>query len=310
MGVCCSQCVTKTPLKGYKELPGYAHLPEWSDLLYVGNQYSAASEHFDTVISTCYPLDLNGKKNPRLSSHALYFEDSLGDESGEALILARARIIKGATLVAHSIAANLRTLVHCQWGQNRSGSIVCAYAVLHLGWTAQAAIDYMRKQNFKDRSYIGQSPMSNPAFCEIIHDLEREYNKITFTVESKGETMHQSNQHCGYSVRQAQAAPAYSLHSQQSSPTLLVTRPVYQLSSLKLSTNLPCQFAPAPSTLTPRTSAATLPGCATSHAFNIRTVSCSIGVPTTVRSIIQHRATRSADMPSPRSVHRSVIQNT
>merc|ERR1712232_1215380 len=64
--------------------------------------------------------------------------------------------------------------VHCEYGQNRSGSIVCAYAVLHLRWTADAAISYMRERNFADRHYDDQEPMCNPLFCQIIAELERD----------------------------------------------------------------------------------------------------------------------------------------
>lgn len=167
-----------TDVEGYEDIPGYAHLPAWSSLLFVGNQYAAASGEFGTVISAVVPLDLGGSEKPSLSSHVLHFDDNLGDESEDELALARSRFIEGASLVGRSIAEGKRTLVHCVWGQNRSGSIVCTYAVLYLHWTADAAISYMRERNFADRQYPGQSPMGNPAFCNIIHDLERNRESI------------------------------------------------------------------------------------------------------------------------------------
>merc|ERR1719254_64930 len=55
--------------KGYRDLPGFATLPNFSRLLSVGNQYSAAVGNFDVVVSTVTPLDEQGGKSPELSSH-------------------------------------------------------------------------------------------------------------------------------------------------------------------------------------------------------------------------------------------------
>merc|ERR1712039_10217 len=160
--------------EGCEDVPGYAHLPEFSPLLYVGNQYSASAGDFDFVVSTVVPLDTDGNPTPDLSSVALLFEDGHGSESSDEAALARESIMQGATVVARALAARKKTLVHCAWGQNRSGSICCAYAVLYCGWSAKAAIAYFRQRNFAERHYSGQSPMSNSCFNRIIRTLVHE----------------------------------------------------------------------------------------------------------------------------------------
>lgn len=164
--------------KGSADLPGHAHLPRMSPFLYVGNQYSACLKDFDTVISTVTPYDRDGKPDSSLSSHTLLFEDKHGKESAAAAALAWTRIVEGAALVAKAVSTRQRTLVHCEWGQNRSGSICCAFAVLHLKWSSKDAIKYLREQNLADRHYDGQCPMSNQVFNRMLVKLEKERTQL------------------------------------------------------------------------------------------------------------------------------------
>jgi len=168
---CCSR--PSRLVDGYLDKPGFAQLPSFSPLLHVGNQYSPAFGDFNIVLSTVMPKGGDGKDKPELSSHGLFFEDEHGREVAAKARLARRLIVQGAALVRKSVRAGQRTLVHCEWGQNRSGSICCAYAVLYLGWSARAAIAYMRAQNRKQRQYKGQVPMSNRCFNRILAELEK-----------------------------------------------------------------------------------------------------------------------------------------
>mmetsp|Transcript_98816 Transcript_98816/g.178398 ORF Transcript_98816/g.178398 Transcript_98816/m.178398 type:complete len:220 (+) Transcript_98816:115-774(+) len=170
---------------GYEDLPGYACLPRMSPLLCVGNQYGASLSDFDIVISTITPKDRSGRLNSKLSSFALLFEDEHGRESASEATLAQERIVEGAALVATAIKARRHTLVHCEWGQNRSGSICCAFAVLYLQWSAKDAIKYLRAQNHAQRQYVGQSPMSNPCFNRLMLKLEKQRAKIVLSQEQR-----------------------------------------------------------------------------------------------------------------------------
>eukprot|EP00965_Chrysotila_dentata_P146114 4825960-Pleurochrysis_carterae.AAC.8 len=105
---------------------------------------------YDVVISTCKPVDAYGCSASSFTTVSLMFEDGRGRESGEEVHVARKLISKGASIVKEAIAADKRVLVHCAWGQNRSCSICCAYAVVYLGWSANDAIDYVRECNRRD----------------------------------------------------------------------------------------------------------------------------------------------------------------
>jgi len=229
-----ASCGCRSGVRGCDDRPGFAHLSEFSPLLYVGNRYSAAAgDGFGAVISTVTPLGLGGVPAPQLSTCAIHFEDGHGGEDDDEVAVARASIVRGSDAVARAVADGRlhegcsvvwretdvlrcsalrwhcaamalccaallcaawccvalrgagagagaalrwqRTLVHCEWGQNRSGSICCAYAILHKGWAADDAIAYMQARNFADRQYVGQSPMSNKCFNEIMRHLEREH---------------------------------------------------------------------------------------------------------------------------------------
>jgi len=158
---------------GYADTPGLACVPRISPMLFVGNQYSAASEAFDEVISTCMPLDLDGYPAEHLCTIALPFDDEEGLESEEAAAAAARCIIAGAHAVNEALESGKTTLVHCEYGQNRSGAICCAYAVLFKQWTAQDAIHYFRSCNLRDRHYLNQRPLNNQVFHAIVQQLER-----------------------------------------------------------------------------------------------------------------------------------------
>merc|ERR1712241_1190719 len=68
--------------------------------------------------------------------------------------------------------------VNCAWGQNRSCSVCCAYAVLYKGWTAQEAIHYVREQNCAQRRFKGQNPLHNRSFNGLIECFERDRDAI------------------------------------------------------------------------------------------------------------------------------------
>jgi len=161
--------------EGCDDKPGFAHLPAVSRLLFVGNRFSAAFDRFDAVISTCTPVDCRGKGAPKLSTHRLRFNDTM---TWQVRRLARKRFGEGAAVIAKSVAAGKRVLVHCEYGQNRSGAIACSYAVLCRGWTAERAIEYMRKQNLADRSYDSQYPMHNDVFNSLLEEFERDRARL------------------------------------------------------------------------------------------------------------------------------------
>jgi len=158
---------------GSADMPGLACVPRISPLLFAGNQYSAASEAFDEVISTCVPLDLDGHPAEHLCTTPLPFDEEEGLESEEAAAAAARCIIAGAHAVNEALESGKITLVHCEYGQNRSGAICCAYAVLFKQWTAQDAIRYFRRCNLRDRHYLNQRPMNNKVFNGVVQQLER-----------------------------------------------------------------------------------------------------------------------------------------
>ncbi|CAK9017861.1 unnamed protein product [Durusdinium trenchii] len=166
----CDQASEDSSVCGCDDCPGYAPLPKMNPFLSCGNQYSAAHGNFQHVISTVVPKNADGTPNPQLSTHQILFEDEHGKEVGAAVQKAKQCILQGAQLLRQALGAKQRTLVHCEWGQNRSGSICCAFAVLYLGWSASAAIRYFREQNLVERHYSGQSPMSNSAFNKLLED--------------------------------------------------------------------------------------------------------------------------------------------
>lgn len=179
--------ITANSGPGCQDTPGHAHLPAISQLLWVGNEVSAAcgtlDGPFETVISTVVPRRLSGSKAPELTTHAVMFEDGRGSETSAKKELARERILEGASMVADALSKGRRTLVHCAWGQNRSGTICCAYAVLYAGMSADAAIEYVRKQNRAQRTYRGQvgpgaGPMHNAIFNELLRDIEMERTSL------------------------------------------------------------------------------------------------------------------------------------
>lgn len=182
MGACnsskgASEALVALP-KGDRDIPGYAHLPAFHQLLHCGNERCAAREHFGAVISAVMPKDLQGKPAPELTTYAVHFDDQHGQESTEAMTTARRCIVEAAAVVHQAMSNGKKTLVHCQWGQNRSGAICCAYAVVYQGWSAEASIKYMRECNRRDRRYDGQQPpggpMCNHVFNQILVELEWE----------------------------------------------------------------------------------------------------------------------------------------
>eukprot|EP00928_Gymnodinium_smaydae_P074336 TRINITY_DN57396_c0_g1_i1.p1 TRINITY_DN57396_c0_g1~~TRINITY_DN57396_c0_g1_i1.p1 ORF type:complete len:222 (+),score=49.18 TRINITY_DN57396_c0_g1_i1:65-667(+) len=162
--------------RGCDDKPGVSHLPEISELLWVGNERAAACGSYDVVVSTIVPRDSDGEKAPKLTTHAVLFEDKQGKEEKDEVEVAREAILKGAEIVASAIADGKRTLVHCSWGQNRSCAICCAYAILYRRMSAADAIRYVQERNLADRRYYGQQPpggaMHNRVFCELLGSLE------------------------------------------------------------------------------------------------------------------------------------------
>jgi len=157
--------------------PGYAHLPAVSPLLYVGNGRAAARDKaFAAVISAVVPRDNSGKCAPGLMTHAALFEDFDGCERSQDLVAAMRSIVDGASAVAEALETGKRTLVSCEYGQNQSCAICCAYAVLHLGWAPDDAIGYIRERNFADRS---MGAMFNKVFNDIISKLGKQCTAIS-----------------------------------------------------------------------------------------------------------------------------------
>ena len=170
---------------GNHDLPGWVHLPNISPLLYVGNQRAPQQETFDVVVATVH----TPHTNPRATTHNLHFDDQRGAETNAEVHVAKSRIRQGAKIVHDAVQNQKRVLVHCAWGQNRSCSICCAYAVLYLNWTADRAIQYCREANVAGRSYRGQKPpnggaMHNLVFCTLVAELEKENMDETRNDES------------------------------------------------------------------------------------------------------------------------------
>mmetsp|Transcript_9316 Transcript_9316/g.20731 ORF Transcript_9316/g.20731 Transcript_9316/m.20731 type:complete len:212 (-) Transcript_9316:125-760(-) len=163
---------------GTQDLPGFANLPKISNLLSVGNQCSAAHGSFGAVISTTTPLGVDGAPADWLSTVSIPYKDGHGRESRAAAKSARSCIVRGAAAVAAAISKGKRTLVHCEWGQNRSGAICCAYAVLWKRWKAEDAINHVMESNRAMRCYSGQRPMCNEVFNGIIAALERDRESV------------------------------------------------------------------------------------------------------------------------------------
>eukprot|EP00933_Yihiella_yeosuensis_P050938 TRINITY_DN48750_c0_g1_i1.p1 TRINITY_DN48750_c0_g1~~TRINITY_DN48750_c0_g1_i1.p1 ORF type:complete len:294 (-),score=44.48 TRINITY_DN48750_c0_g1_i1:122-904(-) len=201
-------------VEGSQDRPGYAVLPKMNHLLCVGNQYSAACSKFDCVISTVIPKDLDGENAPNLSTHQLMFEDGHGHESANSAAFAREQILQGAALTAKALSEGKRTLVHCEWGQNRSNSICCAYAVLYLKWSAKDAIDYAREQNWTERCYAGQRPMFNEVFNQLIQEFEDSppLDEISSLIKAKTQQVAPVNNTIGQSAHlTANAAPSVAM---------------------------------------------------------------------------------------------------
>lgn len=211
-----SQTTSRSSLVwGCADVPGYSHLEKISPLLWVGNEVAAAHGDFDAVVSTTTPYDLEGHPAPHLATHQVLFEDARGAETAGAADFAKRCILQGASVVAECIAAGKKTLVHCAWGQNRSCSICCAYAVLHVGLGADDAIAYVRRCNLADRQYKGQRPprggaMHNNVFCDIVRSLQRESQAPRLRLRQR------VSLHSGCSDR-----PGYS-HLERISPLLWV----------------------------------------------------------------------------------------
>lgn len=168
---------------GCSDTPGYCHLPSIHPLLYVGNEISPGIGHFDAVISTVVPrCAKTGRARPELSTAAVHFEDGRGSESYDEAKEAKRCILEGCAHVAEAIAAGKRTLVNCAWGQNRSGAICCAFAVLHAGTPPAEAISYVQARNLAERKYDWQHPpfgaMHNKAFCQIVHQIHDSKSEV------------------------------------------------------------------------------------------------------------------------------------
>ncbi len=162
---------------GDTDTPGYSALPDFHHKLVVGNATSPARLHHDHhVLSTAAPTDARGEHDHRLSTTQLLFDDERGNETADKAQYAAARIVEGAAILHRLLESGERVLVHCAWGQNRSCSICCAYAVLYRGWDADDAIAYVRERNRAERKYRGQAPpnggaMHNRVFCDIVRNL-------------------------------------------------------------------------------------------------------------------------------------------
>lgn len=175
---------------GTSDKPGFVKLPEISPLLSVGNHQSAAHGSWDTVVSTCSPLDKDGLADDSLSTQEVIFDDV---EDPDEFALSRHCIIEGAAIVAGSVGAGGRTLVLCEWGHSQSCAICAAYAVLYRQWTSERAIDYISLQNLHGRSYFHQQPLKNKSFNRIIRQLEAERTSVLADPELWEESNKASN---------------------------------------------------------------------------------------------------------------------
>ena len=80
-------------------------------------------------------------------------------------------LILDAILKKKNISKNAKVLVHCHAGMNRSGSVIVAFAI-GMGWKADDAIAYVRKQNSM-RLHVApeQAAITNPVFEFILQHL-------------------------------------------------------------------------------------------------------------------------------------------
>jgi hypothetical protein len=100
--------------------------------------------------------------------HDLRFDDS---DKPANIKIARRLIIEGARFCHAELDVNSvdgsGVLVHCTWGQNRSGSICVAYAVLWQNWEPTRAINYVKEQ-VRKRRFHRPNPMFNKAFNQLL----------------------------------------------------------------------------------------------------------------------------------------------
>lgn len=161
--------------RGSADRPGHAHLAQIHEFLHVGNEIAAAHApdgYFRCVVSTVPPRDRNGRRDERLATHALFFEDGLGRETIAGEGVAKRQIVRGAAVVKAALDNGERTLVHCAYGQNRSTAICIAYAVLHKKWEAGDAAEYICEMIVTQRRYAHPAPCSNPVFLRLVAELE------------------------------------------------------------------------------------------------------------------------------------------
>jgi hypothetical protein len=106
--------------------------------------------------------------NELYMGHDLRFEDS---DKPANIKIARKLMIEGARFCHAELDVNSvdssGVLVHCAWGQNRSGSICVAYAILWQNWEPSRAINYVKEQ-VRKRRFHRPNPMFNKAFNQLL----------------------------------------------------------------------------------------------------------------------------------------------
>src|SRR5688572_23728556 len=91
-----------------------------------------------------------------MTHHCFYIDD------GKLGPMEMSFVAEAKDVVAVGIKANRKILVRCQMGLNRSGLVV-ALALVDLGFSAQLAINWIRRKRNPDA-------LCNPWFVEYIHN--------------------------------------------------------------------------------------------------------------------------------------------
>jgi hypothetical protein len=149
-------------VRGFGPTDGYMDIPLISPVLEDIGLYQGGFEHginlgndFDTVVSL-----YSWQRYPQNEGVDLYEFKQVHDSSAgmdeEVLFKASDAVLKGLK--------KGKVLVHCQAGLNRSG-LTAAFTLMRMGWSAQDAIDHLRRQR-------SNMVLCNATFVAQLHAFE------------------------------------------------------------------------------------------------------------------------------------------
>jgi protein tyrosine/serine phosphatase len=68
--------------------------------------------------------------------------------------------------------ANAPVYVHCKGGRHRTGAMTAAYRITHDGWTAEQALEEMKKYDFED-GFLGGGPGAQKKFVFEFYERQK-----------------------------------------------------------------------------------------------------------------------------------------